>query len=95
MAVPLSPKCLAGKRAYTNFRDTIRELFLSKTGKEYDKGDEDIYRLLNAYGDERAAIARANSRLRSCRCDAPPSEQISCTTLHVLVDEIRGKVQGV
>lgn len=73
----------------------FRELFLSKTGKEYDKGDEDIYRLLNAYGDERAAIARANSRLRSCRCDAPPSEQISCTTLHVLVDEIRGKVQGV
>lgn len=95
MAVPLGPKYLAGKRAYTNFRDTIRELFLSKTGKEYDKGDEDIYRLLNAYGDERAAIARANSRLRSCRCDAPPSEQISCTTLHVLVDEIRGKVQGV
>jgi len=23
MAVPLSPKYLAGKRAYTNFRDTI------------------------------------------------------------------------
>ena len=24
MAVPLSPKYLAGKRAYTNFRDTIK-----------------------------------------------------------------------
>ena len=25
MAVPLSPKYLAGKRAYTNFRDTIKK----------------------------------------------------------------------
>ena len=29
MAVPLGPKYLAGKRAYTNFRDTIEMLTLA------------------------------------------------------------------
>lgn len=32
MAVPLSPKYLAGKRAYTNFRDTIHVSLLIEMG---------------------------------------------------------------
>ena len=44
MAVPLSPKYLSGKRAYTNFRDTIRQLDThlalldDKRGKSTDFG---------------------------------------------------------
>ena len=30
MAVPLGPKYLAGKRAYTNFRDTIRNALFAQ-----------------------------------------------------------------
>lgn len=66
-----------------------------KTGNEYRKANENIYTVLNQYGDEKAAITIAESRLQAYERDGinKPSEMCPCTTVHKLVHDIRGKVE--
>jgi hypothetical protein len=85
------PPCSESTACCRGFSDT----FLSKTGREYKKSDEQIYELLNRYGDESKAIERAKYRLASYVDSGvrKPSKMCPCTTLHRLVEEIKGKAQ--
>lgn len=64
--------------------------FEKRTGQEYKKSSNQIYTLLNRYGDEAAAIKTAESRLAQYLRDGmdKPSEMCPCTTVHKLVEEI-------
>ena len=68
--------------------------FERKTGQEYKKSNQQIYTMLNRYGDEAGAVKIAESRLAQYLRDGmdKPSEMCPCTTVHKLVEEIRGKV---
>ena len=82
-SIPDSRKC------YIHFG----ELYEKKTGQEYLKADEDLYRRLIVFGDEEKALAIAQQRFEQCRnADYNrPSEMCPCTTVHELVGEIRRK----
>lgn len=64
--------------------------FEKKTGQKYKKSSKQIYTMLNRYGDEAAAIKRAESRLAQYLTDEinKPSKMCPCTTIHRLVEEI-------
>lgn len=69
------------------------ESFKSKTGKEYDKSEIQIYELLSKYGDEKRAIEVAEKRMQNHQKGEKklPSEMCPGTTLHYLIGEIREK----
>jgi hypothetical protein len=71
--------------------DAFGTEFRRKTGRDYNKTDDEIYKKLCKYGDENNAIATAANRLRQCDDAAKPSERLSTTTLFLLIDEIRAK----
>lgn len=68
--------------------------FEKKTGEEYKKSSNQIYIMLNRYGNETEAIKIAESRLTQHLRDGinKPSEMSPCTTVHRLVNEIRDKI---
>ena len=68
--------------------------FERKTGQAYKKSSDQIYDLLNRYGDEAAAIKMSEERLQGYIKDGviTPSKMCPCTTVHRLVDEIKKKV---
>lgn len=68
--------------------------FEKKTGQEYKKSSEQIYIMLNRYGNEEGAIKIVESRLRQYLKNGivKPSEMCPCTTVHRLVSEIWKKV---
>lgn len=73
--------------------EAFSKLFFSKTGIEYDKSDKNIYNLLTKYGNEEKAIEMASSRIKHHihSGNSKPSEMCPCTTLFLLVEEIRKK----
>lgn len=79
--------------SYQNSVTCCREFantFEKKTGQEYKKSSNQIYTMLNRYGDEMGAIKIAESRLIQYLRDGidKPSEMCPCTTVHRLVEEI-------
>lgn len=65
-------------------------IFMNKTSKAYRKSDPCLYETLCRYGNENMAIKLAERRLRQCRLDyIVPSEMCPCTTVHMLIKEIR------
>ncbi|MCF0106066.1 MAG: RloB domain-containing protein [Holdemanella sp.] len=70
-------------------------LFKQKTGSEYKKSNEQIYSRLIKYGDEKHAIEIAKQKYEQCIRNGKikPSQMIPCTTVHLLVDEIKGKTK--
>lgn len=64
--------------------------FEKKTGQKYKKSSNQIYTMLNRYGDEAEAIKIVEFRLAQYLRDGmdKPSEMCPCTTIHRLVDEI-------
>lgn len=80
------------KQCWNRFAETYERI----TGLEYDKSDEQIYGILNRYGDEENAINLAEKRLRAHIESGvnKPSEMVPATTLHHLVDEIRKKTNS-
>ena len=86
-SIPDSRKC------YIHFG----ELYEKKTGQEYSKSDEDLYRRLIAYGDEERALAIAQQRHEQCQNAGytKPSEMCPCTTVYELVGEIRRKTDAL
>ena len=83
-----------------NYQDSViccrkfADTFEKKTGREYKKSSQQIYNILNRYGNEKNAIQVAESRLKQYLRDGTdkPSEMCPCTTVHRLVEEIRGKI---
>ena len=80
------------KQCWNRFAET----YARRTGLEYLKADEHIYDILNRYGDEEKAIDIAEKRLKAHRESGvnKPSKMVPATTLHQLVDEIRGKTSS-
>lgn len=89
--------------AYFGSMPTIRDSWIccsnfgrvyeAKTGQRYFKADEQIYGKLYKAGDEKKAIQIAQQKLEQCIREGKtkPSEMCPCTTVHELVEEIRGK----
>jgi hypothetical protein len=69
--------------------DAFEVEFRRKTGQDYNKTDEGIYRKLCKFGDEKNAIAIAASRFRQSDSTSKPSERLSTTALFRLINEIR------
>ena len=69
--------------------------FEKKTGQEYKKSSNQIYTMLNRYGNEPEAIKIAGSRYAQYLRDGvdKPSGMCPCTTVHRLVDEIKDKIE--
>ncbi len=65
-----------------------------KTGQKYSKADKQMYVKLYQNGDERKAIQIAQQKLEQCKKDGKtkPSDMCPCTTVHKLVNEIKGKM---
>lgn len=74
--------------------DGFRKTFEDATKQKYIKSDPEIYKKLSHYGDEKKAIRLAQQKstehLRNGK--DKPSEMIPCTTVHLLVQEIRDKI---
>lgn len=72
----------------------FEDCYEKKTEQKYLKSDMDIYRKLCLYGNEEKAIKIAIQRLKNQIKDGKdkPSEMISCTTVHELINEIKSKV---
>ena len=70
------------------------ELYKAKTGQDYSKADEDMYKRLCEYGNEDNALQIATQKYAQClRKDITiPSQMCPATTVYELVKEIRRKV---
>ena len=70
-------------------------IYENKTGQKYSKADEQMYGKLCKVGDESKAIKIAQQKLEQCVRDGKhkPSTMCPCTTVHELVNEIKGKVE--
>jgi hypothetical protein len=69
---------------------------LYKLGKiKYKKSDKNIYRHLNKYGDEENAIAISEKKHLEFinDCIISPSKMCPSSTLHILVGEIKSKIE--
>ncbi len=64
--------------------------------QEYDKADEKIYEKLIKKGNEKRAINLARARYSNCKNDdiGNFSDMTFCTTMYLLIDEIRKAVEG-
>lgn len=64
------------------------------TGKDYDKSDAMIYSKLCKYGNEKKAIkiAADKHKEQNEKCRGKPSEMCPCTTVYMLVKEIKDKI---
>lgn len=72
------------------FEDTFKK----KSGQKYEKSDKDIYAKLNRHGKEKTAIDIAKQKYneQTRDCNKKPSEMCPCTTVHILVEEIKSKM---
>ena len=71
-------------------------VYKAKTKQEYDKAEKALYRKLCETGDEQKAIAIARQRFEQHKRDGrcKPTEMWATTTLFLLLDEIRKKVNS-
>lgn len=72
----------------------FRLLFERNAHQKYVKSDLAIYEKLNRFGNEEKAIRIATQKMHDHRIQGKykPSEQIPGTTVHLLVDEIKSKI---
>lgn len=74
--------------------------YKKRTGIKYKKSDKDIYLKLNRYGNEDNAIKIAERKYKQQLSDfydskEKPSEMCSCTTVHILIKEIKSKIHNI
>lgn len=88
----LMPTSYNSVECWNKFANTFKKV----TGQDYDKAEENIYNLLNQYGNEEEAIKIAKRKLAEHNRNgkAKPSEQMPATTLHILVEEIKNKIKS-
>lgn len=72
-------------------------IYEEKTGREYSKSNDQLYAVLNQYGDEAAAVRMAKTRLRGYLQNdvKKPSNMCPCTTVHKLIGEVKDKVYKI
>lgn len=84
------PVCDGSVACHEKFAQEFKKL----TNKRYNKNDKQIYQRLCKFGNEEVAIDTAkkkwNEHIRNGR--EKPSEMSPCTTLHVLIEEIKNKI---
>ena len=69
-------------------------LYKQKTGKEYDKGEKEIYQILNKTGNEQKAIKYFKQKYENAHKDKlSPGEQLSGSYMFALVEEIRNMLK--
>lgn len=70
--------------------------FERATGQKYEKSDPEIYKKLCRFGDEQRAIQIATRKFEQHLRDGKekPSDMSPCTTMHLLVEEIKGKIEN-
>ena len=63
--------------------------------QKYIKSDPAIYAKLNRFGNEKEAIQLATQKMHEheMNCKGKPSEMCPGTTVHLLVDEIKSKIE--
>lgn len=73
--------------------DSFKRKYFKKTKQKYEKSDPAIYNKLCCYGNEREAINIAFKRHKIYCINemVKPSRMHACTTLYLLVDEIKQK----
>lgn len=73
----------------------FKRLLIRNTNKKsYNKSDKDIYDSLNKHGNEQIAIEIAQKRHVALSKEyRKPSDMIACTTVYLLIDEIRRKTK--
>lgn len=67
-------------------------IYKAKTGQNYSKSNDQLYKKLLENGNEEKAIQIAQQKLLQCE-ENKPSKMCPCTTVHELVREIKSKVQ--
>lgn len=72
----------------------FEQIFERNAHQKYVKSDLAIYEKLNRFGNEEKAIRIATQKMHDHRIQDKykPSEQIPGTTVHLLVDEIKSKI---
>lgn len=72
----------------------FEQIFERNAHQKYVKSDLAIYEKLNRFGNEEKAIRIAAQKMHDHRIQGKykPSEQIPGTTVHLLVDEIKSKI---
>lgn len=68
--------------------------FEQASGQKYVKSDYEIYNKLNRFGDESEAIKLAQRKYEEHKSNykCKPSEMCPCTSVHLLVNEIKSKI---
>jgi hypothetical protein len=80
--------CSSTKECQQRFKSAFKK----KCHRDYTKSDKAIYRLLTEYGNEQLAITRAEERREHLSGESgKPSSMCACTSVDVLVSEIRRK----
>ena len=76
--------------------DNFARVFERIVKQKYDKSDPSIYDKLNRFGNEREAIRIAEQKMSEHERNGrdKPSEKCPGTTVHLLVDEIKSKING-
>ncbi|MEQ8156418.1 MAG: RloB family protein [Clostridiaceae bacterium] len=70
------------------------KVYERKTGQKYFKADSSMYSKICKNGNEEKAIQLAKQKYEQCLREGKtiPSKMCPCTTVHELVEEIRGKI---
>lgn len=65
------------------------------SGQKYVKSDREIYNKLNRFGNESEAIKLAQRKYEEHKsnCKCKPSEMCPCTSVHLLVNEVKSKIE--
>ena len=74
--------------------ESFQTIFKQRTHSRYEKDDPKIYKKLMDYGNEKEAIKIAMQKHHSfyiANKDCKPSEMYPCSTIYLLVDEIKAK----
>lgn len=73
----------------------FEETYAHVVGQEYKKTDKDIYFKLCCFGNERKALALAKQKFdgHSMGHKTKPSDMCPATTLYILVEEIKNKIE--
>ncbi len=72
----------------------FEKCFEKKVEQKYMKSDKDVYNKLCKFGDEKKAIKLAEQKLDQQIKNGVelPSKMCPCTTVHMLIDEIKKKI---
>ena len=76
--------------------DAFKELFRQRTKQPYKKNDEEIYQRLTQFGNEAAAIKRAEQKRNEHKSVGitKPVDMVPATTVDTLITEMRKIVMG-